>query len=87
MGRISGCVLVAGLSGINKDLEGQLARDRPPTVTDGNRWSYADQEAAEAIRKIDGAVDFAKDQIDQTDRWSEDQEKKRSRFFSRYFST
>lgn len=78
---------MAGLAGKNKDPEGQLAKDRPPIVTDGDRWSYADQEAEEAIRKIDGAVDFAKDQIDQTDRCSEDQEKKRSRFFSRYFGT
>lgn len=71
---ISGCVLVAGLAGENNNLEGLLAKDRPPTVTAGDRWSYADEEAAEAIRKIDGAVDFAKDQIDQADRWSEDQE-------------
>jgi hypothetical protein len=74
VGWVSGCVLFSTFGGDEEDLVAQLAsgRPRPPTVLE--RWANANAEAAEAVGKIAKAVTFAKDQIEEEDRWDDDQE-------------
>jgi hypothetical protein len=74
VGWVSSCVLFSTFGGDDEDLATQMASDRPRPLTAHDRWANADAEAAEGVSKIAGAVAFAKDQIEEEDRWDDDQE-------------
>lgn len=75
VGWISSCVLLSGIGAEEEDdLSVQLGRDRPVRPTPEDRWKSADDSAAEVSGRIDLALDFAKDQIGQDDRWTTDQQ-------------